>query len=171
MTARQWMRIAALASALGLTGTAVAHDTTPATGTDDRSVAGFGMDTPSSGAIVTPEDKALGMGRHGEQARNRNGERNDDTSSPDDDTTDARSSVAPGRSNDERSWVNPGPSNDDASSVRPPETDRSMTDPTSAPGIGRDDASSYDDDNEAYPPGNGSGTQPSDMGQGSMRGQ
>src|SRR5947209_2875529 len=73
MTARHWMQIVALTSALGLTGTAVAADTDGSTSTDDRSsTSGPGMDTPSSGAIVTPEDKALGLGK--EQAGNRNGD-------------------------------------------------------------------------------------------------
>lgn len=72
MTARHWMPAAALALAWGLTGSAVAFDTNETTSTDlldNPSVLGF--DTPSSGAIVTPEDKAMGLGKDNGQAGDR----------------------------------------------------------------------------------------------------
>jgi hypothetical protein len=68
MTPRHWMPAAALALAFGLTGSAVAFDTSQPTRTDlldNPSVLGF--DTPSAGAIVTPEDKAMGLGKQDEQ--------------------------------------------------------------------------------------------------------
>ena len=74
MTARHWMQIAAMTSALGLTGVAIAQSAEGTTSTEVRGgVSASGMDTPSSGAIVTPEDKALGMG----QDNVRRGARND----------------------------------------------------------------------------------------------
>ena len=64
MTASHWMQIAALTSALGLAGAAIAQNTEGSTSSGDgASVSGSGMDTPSAGALVMPEDKALGMGQ------------------------------------------------------------------------------------------------------------
>ena len=63
MTARHWMEIAALASALGLTGTAVAVDTATPSTDDSSSASSPTMEAPSAGAIVTPEDKAMGLGK------------------------------------------------------------------------------------------------------------
>ena len=100
MTSRHWMQAVALASVLGLTGTAIANDTDRTTSSDDRWT--YGMDTPSSGAIVTPEDKAAGMGEDNEHARNRNGD-GDDHAAPSNENP----------SNDEQLIVNPGPSNDE----------------------------------------------------------
>ena len=74
MTARHWMQIAALTSALGLTGAAIAQDTNATTTTDSSSLSSYWMDTPSSGAIVTPADKAAGMGKGDDQASARNGD-------------------------------------------------------------------------------------------------
>lgn len=95
MTIRHWMRIAALTSALGLTGAAIAQNTRDATSPVDRG----GSDTPSSGAIVTPQDKALRMGKDDARAGNSDGAMNDD-----------RSIISPRQSNDEGPNVNPGPS-------------------------------------------------------------
>ena len=68
MTARHWVQIVALGSAFGLTGAAIAQNTEGTSTTGDRaSASAFGMDTPSAGAIVTPADKALGMGRDNEE--------------------------------------------------------------------------------------------------------
>ena len=106
MTARHWMQIAALTSALGLTGAAVAQNTEGTTSTQDRaSTSSSVIDTPSAGAIVTPEDKALGMG----QDKARSGVPKDN-----------ESSVDPGRSSDDESILKPGSSNDDESSVNRP---------------------------------------------------
>ena len=69
MTARHWMPAAAFTVACGLAGSAVAFDTSRTTSTDlldNPSVLGF--DTPSAGAIVTPEDKAIGLGKEDGQA-------------------------------------------------------------------------------------------------------
>jgi hypothetical protein len=69
MTARHWMPAAAFTVAWGLAGSALAFDTSQATSTDlldNPSVLGF--DTPSAGAIVTPEDKAMGLGKEDGQA-------------------------------------------------------------------------------------------------------
>src|SRR3954447_12304043 len=86
MTARHWMQVVALASALALTGTAVAADTDGSTSTADRSgTSSPAIDTPSSGAIVTPEDKAMGLGKA--QAGNRNDDVRGDTSTMNDDTS------------------------------------------------------------------------------------
>jgi hypothetical protein len=75
MTAMHWMQIAALTSPLGLAGTAVAIDTDGTTSTDNGiSASSPGIDTPSSGAIVTPDDKAMGLGKDHEHAGNRNGD-------------------------------------------------------------------------------------------------
>lgn len=122
MTARHWMQIAALTSALGLAGAAIAHDPDGTTSADDRSsMSGYGMDAPASGAIVTPADKAAGMGRD-EQAGRANGDVDGDTtrsSNSNDDT----SSAGAGPSNDEDWSVNP-PSNDDEPSGNPGSADR-----------------------------------------------
>ena len=116
MTARHWMQIAALTSALGV-GAAIAHDPDGTTSADDRSsMSGYGMDAPASGAIVTPADKAAGMGQD-EQAGRANGDVDGDaakSSTSNDDT----SSVTPGPSNDDDSSVN-APSNDDEANVNP----------------------------------------------------
>ena len=112
MTAKHWMQIAALTSALGLTGAAIAQNTEGTTSSSDRgTIMNPGMDAPSSGAIVTPEDKALGMG----QDKERNGDTNEDSSWSDDDEL----SVNPEPSTDDESSVNPGPSSDNESSVNP----------------------------------------------------
>ena len=127
MTARHWMQIAALTSTLGLTGAAIAQNTEGTTsGGDPTSRAS--PDTPSAGAIVTPEDKALGMGQDNERSGVRNGDANENESTSNDDDSsinpessgDDEMSVNPGSSNDDESSVHPGPSNDDDSSVIPP---------------------------------------------------
>jgi hypothetical protein len=115
MTARHWMQIAALTAALGLTGAAIAQNTEGTTSTDDRASTRSSSDTPSAGAIVTPEDKALGMG----QKKQRHGEGNERASPPNDDEL----SVNPGASRDAAMSVNPGPSSDDESSIKPGPSD------------------------------------------------
>jgi hypothetical protein len=106
------MQIAALTSAFGLTGAATAQNTEGTTSSGDRgSILNSGMDTPSAGAIVTPDDKALGMG----QEKERTGDANENSSSSNDDELN----VNPEPLNDDESSVNPGPSNDDESSVNP----------------------------------------------------
>ena len=120
MTARHWMQIAALTSALGLTGTAIAQNTEGTTSSEERAGASTsGVDTPSAGAIVTPEDKALGMGQDNER-RGVPGDADDESIVHPGPSNDDESTVNPGPSNDEESTVNPGPSNDDESSVIPP---------------------------------------------------
>ena len=122
MTPRHWMQVAALASVLGLTGTAIANDTDRTTRSDDRSGGStYGMDTPSSGAIVTPEDKAAGMGADNEHARNRNGDGDDDAATSNENTSnDEQLSVNPGPSTDEQLSINPRPGTDDASPTASP---------------------------------------------------
>ena len=128
MTARHWMQIAALTSTLGLTGAAIAQNTEGTTSSGDTtSRTSPGMDTPSAGAIVTPEDKALGMGKDNARGGVRNGDANENEStSNDEDSSNPKSSgddemsVNPGPSDDEESSVHPGPSDDDESSVIPP---------------------------------------------------
>ena len=117
MTAKNWIQILTLTSALALTGTTAADDM-KATSPDTRDGA---RETPSAGAIVTPEDKAVGMGKDNER-KSRSGDR-DDEASNDNASSDEGLSVDPGRSHDEESSVNPGPSNDDDSIVRPPRAD------------------------------------------------
>ena len=117
MTAKNWIQILALTSALSLTGTAAADDMKP-TSPDSRDGV---RDTPSAGAIVTPEDKALGMGKHNEG--NESSDRDADESSNDNASSDEGMTVNPGRSDDDKSSVNPGPSNDDNAIARPAPAD------------------------------------------------
>lgn len=106
------MQITALTAALGLTGVAIAQNTEGATSPLDRgTIAGPETDTPSSGAIVTPQDKALGMGKDDARAGNGGSEMSDDASRSKDDG----SIINPGQSHDEGSTVTPAPSNDDDS--------------------------------------------------------
>jgi hypothetical protein len=174
MTTRHWIQIAALASALGLTGAAIAQDTDARTTTDGRTVSSYGFDTPSAGAIITPADKAAGMGKGNDQASSPNGEGDEDTS-------------ASSRSNDDTLSVNPGPSNDEDSSVSPPSSDDEISvDPGNADRddnaarygtrsppesmIDRDSMSRLRQDRSA-PARIGSDAQPSDMGPGDVRGE
>jgi hypothetical protein len=113
MTATNWMQIAALASALGLAGTEVAIAVDGTTSTDSRSASSPGMDTPSSGAIVTPEDKAMGLGKHNDDAGNRNGDVNEDTSTPNDNSmsTQHDNASAPARTGSDVQPGDMGPGN------------------------------------------------------------
>ena len=125
MTARHWMQIAALSFALGLTGAAIAQNTEGTTSSEDRaSISNSAMDAPSAGAIVTPEDKALGMGQD-KKRRGLPGDADDD-----------EMSVYPGLTGDEELNINPGQSNDEESSVNPesPTTDGSNV--PGSPGAG-----------------------------------
>src|SRR5437868_1519445 len=121
MTTRHWMHVVALASAMGFAGTAAAIDTNATTGADDRSgTSSSAMETPSAGAIVTPEDRAMGLGKDNGQARDRIGDVDNHASTLKDETSnDEELSVNPGSSNDEELSVNPGSSNDEESSVNP----------------------------------------------------
>ena len=101
MTATHWIRIATLASALGLAGTAIAQGIDRAPRGDDRSA----MESPSAGAIITPEDKALGMGKS-DRRGDRNADIVGDRPAPNDEM-----SIDPGTSSDDMS-VSPGPAND-----------------------------------------------------------
>ncbi|HJU24695.1 MAG TPA: hypothetical protein VJ891_19500 [Casimicrobiaceae bacterium] len=152
------MEIAALASALGLSGTAVAQTTYGTTGTDDRgTVSSYGAESPSSGAIVTPEDKAFGMGKDDEEARNQNGD--EDTSSDN-------------ASNDDEMDVDPEASTDQDLNVDRGHADAADTDeasPSYVPPAAPD--SLTDGDNASVPPRTGSDVQPGDMGPGNVRGQ
>ena len=137
MTARHWMQVAALASALGLTGAAIAQNTEGTTSSEDRaSISGSAMDAPSAGAIVTPEDKALGMGQGSARSDTLGGDANSgETISNDDELI-----VTPGRSGDEGSSVNPGASDDDESILDPGASDDE--DLSVTPGPSSDDESS-----------------------------
>jgi hypothetical protein len=145
MKATHWMQIAALTAAMGLTGTAMAQRVGQATGDDARSGVSAN-EAPLAGAIVTPEDKALGMGKHDVTTPSRNGTREDDASRANDDIR-----VNPGTSSDDMS-VNPGPVRDDMN-VDP----RAPHDGTSGTPGGA-----------AAP---GSNVQPRDIGPRDMRGQ
>jgi hypothetical protein len=138
------MQLVALTSALSLVGGAIAQDVNR-TITDDTGAASI-HEAPAAGAIVTPEDKAAGMGKHDGQA----GNRSDDTSTANDDI-----SVNPGSSGDDIT-VNPGTTNDDISISPDRDNDARV-----APSRGnRDDTS------------NTAGqVRPSDMGPGNLRGQ
>lgn len=117
MTATRWTQVAAMAAALGLTGVAIAQNTEGTTNPRDRaSVSSSSIDTPSSGAIVTPEDKALGMGHDDARAGTRNGDEDASTSNAD------ALSVNPPASNDDALSVNPPPTNDEDSSIDPGES-------------------------------------------------
>ena len=161
MTARDWMRIAVLTSTLGLTGAAIAQNTEGTTSTEyTAGESSSSIDTPSSGAIVTPEDKALGMGQDNEQAGNRNGDANDDASS----TLD----------NDDLS-ITPAPSNDDDLSVNPGRADVDFASPRygtpTSPGVMDRDSTSTLDERHSVPARTGSPVQPGDVGPGDVRGQ
>ena len=169
MTARHWMQIAALTSALGVTGGAIAQGAGQATSPDARSsVSSYGMDAPSSGAIITPADKAAGMGKGGEQARRWNRDFNGDTSAS---TT----------SNDDASGANPGTSNDENLSVTPPSKDGEVGIDRRGAGTNDDaarhrapkqhDSASMPGDNRSAPARTGSDVRPGDMGPGDMRGE
>ncbi|HKU87909.1 MAG TPA: hypothetical protein VJV77_16355 [Casimicrobiaceae bacterium] len=131
MTVRHWMQIAALTSALGLTGAAIAQNTEGTTSTGDRATtSGSDMDSPSAGALVTPEDKALGMGQGKAGSGVLNGDADQNESTPNDDELN----VDPGPSNDDEFSVSPGPSKDDRLTVTPPPSRGSDTNPS---GTGR----------------------------------
>jgi hypothetical protein len=164
------MQIAALTSALGLAGAAIAYDTDGTTSNDDRSsVSGYGMEAPASGAIVTPADKAAGMGQD-TRAGSVNGDVDDDTaksSTPNDDTL----SVSPGPSNDEELSVNP-PSNDEEASINPRGANRdenAARAPASSDSMNHGSASMRGGD-ESAPARTGSDVHPGDMGPGNVRG-
>ena len=74
------------------------------------------MDTPSAGAIVTPQDKALGMGQDKGKSVVRDDDADRNKSVPNDDER----SVNPGPSHDDELSINPGLSNNEESSVNPP---------------------------------------------------
>ena len=161
MTARDWVQIAALTSTLGLTGAAIAQNTEGTTSTEyTASELTSSRDTPSSGAIVTPEDKALGMGQNNEQAGNRNGDLNDDTSNT---LNNGDLSINPGTSNDDESSVKAGRADMDRASPR-------YGTPTS-PGVMDRDSTSTLEQRDSAPARTGSDVQPGDMGPGDMRGQ
>jgi hypothetical protein len=173
MKARHWMQIAALTSALGLAGAATAQNTDATTTTDSSSVSSYGMDTPSAGAIVTPADKAAGMGKP-DRASSPNGDVDEDTSASSPSNGDTLS-VNPGPSNDEDSSVSP-PSNDDEISVNPSNLDRDDnatrygTRSPSGSMIEHDRTSRLDEDRSA-PARIGSDVRPGDMGPADVRGE
>jgi len=161
MTARHWMQVAALTSTLGLAGAAIAQNTEGTTSTEyTASELTSGMDPPSSGAIVTPEDKALGMGQDNEQAGHRNGDLNDDTSNT---LNNDDLSISPGAPNDDESSVNPGRADMDRASPR-------YGTPAS-PGVMDRDGTSTLDERDSTPARTGSQVHPGDMGPGDVRGQ
>ena len=115
MTARHWMQIAALSFALGLTGAAIAQNTEGTTSSEDRAgISNSAIDAPSAGAIVTPEDNALGMGQDKER-RGVPGDADEDESLSNGDRLNAN----PGTSGDEGLINNPGITDDDEMSVHP----------------------------------------------------
>jgi len=112
MTTRHWMQVAALVSAFGLTGTAIAQDTDRSTSTRDESGISA-KEAPAAGAIVMPDDvvkpgRTPALNKDNARPGDRNGQFNDDNSVANDD----RLSVNPGPSGDEMS-VNPAGPNDD----------------------------------------------------------
>ena len=116
MTARHWIHIVALSSAFGLTGAAIAQNTEGKTSTEDRAgMTSPRVESPSAGAIVTPEDKALGMGQDSERGTVLGTDPNENAFKSGDDEL----SINPGPSNDEESSVNPGLSADEELSVNP----------------------------------------------------
>ena len=116
MRARHYIQMAALISALGLTSAAMAQNTEGTTSPVDRgSLSGSIPDTPSSGAIVTPQDKALRMGKDDARAGNGNDDLRGDSSTSNDD----RSIIDPGQSKDQGLMMDPGPTNDEQSSAPP----------------------------------------------------
>jgi hypothetical protein len=58
MRANHWIRVAALAAALGMTGAATAQTTDRATAPDTDITAATG-EPPAAGAIVMPQDRAM----------------------------------------------------------------------------------------------------------------
>ena len=116
MRARHYIQIAAMFSMLALMGAAMAQNTEGTTSPIDRgAITDSNADTPSSGAIVTPQDKALRMGKDDARAGNGNDDMNNEASRPNHD----RSIINPGKSEDEESMTNPGPS-DNEQAVSPP---------------------------------------------------
>jgi hypothetical protein len=98
MTAGHWIRIVTLTSALAVIGGALAQNTDRATRADDESgVATYGTEPPSAGAIVTPEDKALGMGKEDARAGDRDGHVDRDTSTSNDETPSTDDILPPER--------------------------------------------------------------------------
>ena len=116
MTAWHWIQIVALSSALGLAGAAIAQNTEGKTSTEDfAGLTNPGAETPSAGALVTPEDKAFGMGKdHG-----RNGVRNRafDENAPKSD--DEERSANPGSSKSDEPSETSGPSRAPAVRTQP----------------------------------------------------
>jgi hypothetical protein len=167
MRANHWLQVAALASALGMTGPAIAQGVDRSTSTGNGVTAATG-ESPAAGAIVMPQDRAM-LNNDNDRAEDRNGNFNDDTSASNDD----RLSVNPGPSRDSMS-VNPRESNDDMS-VDPgrAETDRDALRYV-ATGASRPSSTGEVaplDDNEATPARTGSDVQPGDMGPADMRGE
>jgi hypothetical protein len=169
MTASHWMQIAALASGLAMTGAAIAQDTDPSA-TTGNGVSAYGMEAPLAGAIVTPEDKASGMGK--KDVRDQNGVANEDAQSSSGNMTNDASSVHPGPANDDESSVNLGPANDESINPGPANDDQSIINPETSPGfvIDGDDASRRDNDRLGQP-GTGLDARPGAMGPDDMRGQ
>jgi len=167
MRANHWLQVAALASALGMTGAAIAQGVDRSTSTGIGITAATG-ESPAAGAIVMPQDRAM-LNNDNDRAQDRNGNFNDDTSASNDD----RLSVNPGPSRDAMS-VNPRESNDDMS-VDPgrAETDRDALryDTTGASRPSSTGEVAPLDDNEATRAKTGSDAQPGDMGPANMRGE
>jgi hypothetical protein len=146
-----------LTSALGFAATAIARDTNPPMVDHDRSGVSA-KEAPSSGAIVTPEDKASGFGKHDERA----GRGIDDDTS----TANGDMSVNPGSSSDDMS-VNPGPSSDDMNVNPGPSGD----DMNVNPGPSSDDMNVNPGRAERNDTSTASHERPADMGPGNLRGQ
>ncbi|HET7910429.1 MAG TPA: hypothetical protein VFL49_00205 [Pseudolabrys sp.] len=128
MTARNWIHIVALSSAFGLAGAAIAQNTEGTTSTEDRAgMTSPGAETPSAGAIVTPEDKARGMGQDSERSGILDNGVDESAPGSDDDASGSSpaplngddSSANPGASEDQQMGIDPGPSSDDESSADP----------------------------------------------------
>jgi hypothetical protein len=108
MRANHWVKVVALASALGMTGAAIAQTTDRPTSTDSGITAATG-ESPAVGAIVMPQDRVM-LNNDDDRTQNRT---NDDTAVSNDD----RSSVDPGPSRDAMSIDPGGPS--DGSGIVP----------------------------------------------------
>lgn len=146
MNARHWMQIAALSSAMGLMGSAIAQNSEGITNLDDSSNASS-TTAPSSGAIVTPQDKALDMGK--DNARTGDGNAMDD----DDASTSRGDTINPGPSKDEGLTVNPGQSPDEEMTVNPGERGANEDAAPSSPNLLADPD---DESRQSSPPRTGS---------------
>ena len=101
----RWLQMITLALVLSVPGTALADDT--------KRTSRDTSEAPSAGAIVTSEDKALGLGKRSETTR-ASGYRDDDESSND----KASTIINPRQSNGDESSANRVPSETEGPTIR-----------------------------------------------------